>query len=359
MRTRTRSTFSICLLAAAALALAASPAFSIHPSPIDPVTGSGSGTQILVPPGADALISAIAAAGKGGTVTLQAGLHTESATVVISKPVSIVGEPGAILEAGNPPALDYPLAVAPVIDIKGANSVSIKGIHFQTPSGTVGNTAVLIEDSNSVVVSGNTLEGYQFGIINQRGNNAVLNNNSITVAAGFFTGDLPESHGIVNINGRSAQINGNSIGGGAAFGVWACDRDGTATDNTLTGGFVGLILCKVPEGNFLISGGDQGSASAANGWVVQNNLASFNLWGYLVIDGSNNNRLSSNDASNNDVYDMELVGDTYRFGYLGPSSFENTVNVGSYHSLVIKDCGRDNRIIGSAQFVDTNADPCY
>ena len=127
----------------------------------------------------------------------------------------------------------------------------------------------------------------------------------------------------------------------------------------MTGNFVGLILCDVPDGNFLISGGDAGSSSPANGWDVRNNTATFNLWGYLVIDGSNNNRISSNEASNNDAYDMELTGDTYRFGYLSPSSYENTVNVGGYHNLVIKDCGQKNKIIGSAQIVDTSADPCY
>ena len=358
MRTQAYSgLLPIALAAAAILALALSPAFALHPIISNPPAVGGSDSAILIPPGADALAAAIEAAGRGGTVILQAGVHTESSPILITRPVTLAGEPGAVLEAGGAPSVDYPLLVLPVIHIKNTAMVAIQGIRFRPPAGADGNTAILIEDSNSVVVAGNTIDDFQFGILNQRGNGAAILNNGITLTPEVLAGSLPEGHGIVNINGRAARINGNRVSGGT-FGIWACDKTGIARNNVVTGNFIGLILCNVPDGDLLISGSDTGSSSPAAGWDVRNNLATFNAWGYLVIDGSNNNRLSSNSASNNSPYDMELTGDTFRFGFFTPASFENTVTVGGNSNLVIKDCGRKNRIIGSAQIVDTTTDPC-
>jgi hypothetical protein len=56
---------------------------------------------------------------------------------------------------------------------------------------------------------------------------------------------------------------------------------------------------------------------------------------------------------------MELVGDSYRFGFLTPTSYENTVKAGSNNDdLVIKDCGVDNSVTGGDQ-VDIDLDPCF
>jgi hypothetical protein len=76
-----------------------------------------------------------------------------------------------------------------------------------------------------------------------------------------------------------------------------------------------------------------------------------------VIDGANRNTLSNNAASSNSAYNIELAGDSLRFGFLTPMSFENTLHVGGDRGLVIKDCGQNNRILGNATLVDTSADP--
>lgn len=87
------------------------------------------------------------------------------------------------------------------------------------------------------------------------------------------------------------------------------------------------------------------------------NDASDNLdTGHLVIDGANHNFLVNNTASNNGTYDIELVWDSYRFGFLTPACFENTVIVGSPNRTV-KDCGIGNTVIGGTQ-IDITAAPC-
>ena len=54
---------------------------------------------------------------------------------------------------------------------------------------------------------------------------------------------------------------------------------------------------------------------------------------------------------------MELTTDSYRFGFLTPMSYDNTVNAGSFQNIRIKDCGRNNKITGGIK-VNTTTDPC-
>lgn len=62
------------------------------------------GAQVTLPAGSvDALAAAIAAAGNNGTVIVESGMHVESAQVVINSRVSIVGEPGAVLQVATTP----------------------------------------------------------------------------------------------------------------------------------------------------------------------------------------------------------------------------------------------------------------
>ncbi|MEZ4991256.1 MAG: hypothetical protein R2824_12620 [Saprospiraceae bacterium] len=63
-----------------------------------------------------------------------------------------------------------------------------------------------------------------------------------------------------------------------------------------------------------------------------------------------------NEASRNADADVELAGDSERFGFLTPTSFENKVI--SSPGISIKDCGVDNDIVGG-ELVDTEVVPCY
>ena len=77
----------------------------------------------------------------------------------------------------------------------------------------------------------------------------------------------------------------------------------------------------------------------------------------LVSDGANDNYLANNAAFGNAVYDIELAGDSLRFGFFTPTSFGNVVAVGRNSSAKVKDCGEANIVNGVT--VDNDADPCF
>ena len=314
--------------------------------------GGTPGSTVVLPAGSvDGLAGAIAAAGPGGTVVVQAGLHSESASVTIGIPVTIQGEAGAIIESVTSSTRAIPLIVDAALHVQGTDGVVIQGLTLRPPAGSVGGCAVLIEDAPGTAVVGNTATGYQFGVLVQRGDGSMISGNTLSIARGDAGGPFPEEHGIV------VSIAGNTVTG-ATFGIWACGPDGTAEGNVVSNSLAGLILCRVPDGDLSISGDAGGSAVSGTNWDVRDNVATGNFWGYLVIDGSSQSRFWRNAASNNLAYDMELAGDSFRFGFLTPSSSNTTVYVGTNHNLVIKDCGSNDRINGSATLVDTTANPC-
>jgi len=345
------SPFTVLAVMVVCLAIVPAPLIEAG-SRVAPVSTASSpaGNTIVVPPGANALTSAITAAGKGGTVQLQTGLHTESGTVLIMQSVSLVGEAGAILESTTPLGTSFPLPIQPAIHVRGAADVRIQGLTLRPTPGTEGNYAIALENAPRAIVTGNAMTGYQGGVMVELSNDVQISSNDIQVGTSF-----PE-HGIVIMNGRGARVMDNRASG-ATFAIWACDRGGFASGNQVSGSFVGLILCKVPPMSYEISGVPRGSSSPGQGWTVRENTATGNTWGYLVIDDANTNSLSRNSASGNFLYDMELTSDTYRFGFLTPASFDNTVHE---RNMTIKDCGNNNRIIGSgATIVDNNTDPCF
>ena len=101
-----------------------------------------------------------------------------------------------------------------------------------------------------------------------------------------------------------------------------------------------------------------GSAEPGSEWQVVNNYAAGNYWGYLVIDGAHHNTLNNNAAAGNAVYDLEMVGDSLRFGFPTPPAHDNAANIGAYRDMKVKDCGINNRIVGGTP-VDITQDPCY
>jgi hypothetical protein len=336
------------LLLCLAAILAAAPAEASH---------RGRRAAVVLPAGSvDALAAAIMAAGPGGTVLLQPGVHSESGTVEVMIPVTLLGKRGAVLESVTDLATSLPVVVDAALHIRNTTGVTVKGLEIRPPEGEDGTTAVLIEDATNVLIEGNLIHGFMHGVMIQGGDRAQITRNRIDVNPKWKTGELIDGLGVVNINGTDVSITDNQISDGV-FNIWACDRGGRASGNSMSNGFVGLILCKVPANNYLISGVDRPSSSAGASWDVRGNFASANDWGYLVIDGANNNTLINNAASGSGTYDMELTADTFRFGFLTPAAFDNTVEAGP-HRLTIKDCGNNNTVTGGV-LVDTTQDPCF
>lgn len=317
------------------------------------------GAFVELPAGSfDALADAIAAAGSGGIVLVRSGMHTESDGVAITNGVRIVGESGAILQIASDSYSAYPTTFDPALHVVGATGrVVVWGLEI-IPQGEVGGIALLLEDSPDVVVGKNTIRDFEMGIYVQHADNARIYGNTIESTTLWQTGEVADGGGITVANGENVSMMKNDFSL-AIFNVWICGTTGLYMKNSTHDGYIGVILCKVPEGVYFLPNGESAaSQQSGNGFLLAENSSTTNFAeGYLVIDGANNNLLLNNRASSNGTYDIELAGDFYRFGFLTPACFENVAIVGS-NSVVIKNCGNDNTVVGGS-LVDNELDPCY
>jgi parallel beta-helix repeat protein len=285
-----------------------------------------------VSPGTNQLQAIINNAANNETIRLLAGTHTEDATLVINHKVKLTGDAGAVLSLGG----------AFGVLVSGANGTTISNIEVLNAGGGI--IGIAVENSSNVSITGNSFSGFTHSIALEQANHAKVTGNTIAgTGAGF---------GVTIINGDFVLVSGNDISANY-FGIWACDKKGTAVNNNTHGNVIGIILCKVPADGFPLGNGNGGAEFSCNEWNVSNNTANGNFWGYLVIDGSFNNTLSNNTGSGNAI-DMELAGDTnLAFGFFTPTSVGNTVNVGGSGMDVI-DCGVDNVVHGTVPL----AGPC-
>ncbi|MCB0283589.1 MAG: hypothetical protein KDF60_13475, partial [Calditrichaeota bacterium] len=302
---------------------------------------------VVLPAGSeDALSDAVKKAGTGGTVLVKAGLHKESGTVTISQQVTILGEHGAVFEIDTQPET-VTGKVDPAIHILNTRKVVLWGIEIN-PVAVSGGTAILIQDAPQCILAKNTLNGHQYGVILENGDRSILWKNSVTNTTAWQTGAIPFVMGLVNVNGEKVSVIENDLSSGF-LGAFMCDKGGLFYGNNLHENFIGLLVCKVPENNFTLPDGSMtGAHVSGTHWLVKGNSAIDNLdTGYLVIDGANNNLLIKNHAANNGTYDIELAGESERFGFYTPTSFENKVFIRN-PNLVVKDCGVDNMVRGGS-----------
>ncbi len=307
---------------------------------------------VVLPAGSvDGLSAAIAEAGPGGEVVLAAGLHKISGTVMVDIPVSIVGEDGAILESSNATAdgedtsLYY---VKPALHILGADRTRIENLIIQAPAdaNVAANAGIVIESAANVQIVDNQIRGHLNGILVEQGDRALLKGNTVQTT----------KDGIIVINGSGVSIQDNWLSCGR-FGMWIGGRLGDISGNMMQGNYIGLLLCSPRK--FVISGEVRELETAGTGYLVYQNNAVGNAWGYLAFDGANNNTLMNNSAAFNSSYDIELGGESTRFGFVTPTSYNNTVIQGlNYQGLKVKVCGIDNQAQGHVNLVDTEADPC-
>lgn len=313
---------------------------------------------VSVPAGSsDALAGAIASAGPRGLVVLRAGVHHESGQIEITTPVTIVGEPGAVLESQIP---TWPVASPTLQAALWVHTIgfAIRGVELR-PAGGIGGTAVLLDYADGAAVFQNNIHDFQYGVLVQGSDRVRIFDNRISATTAWLSDpNVPEAHGIVNINGVGTILARNTVSN-ATFGIWACDRSGLAFANTTSGNLIGLILCKVPASSYPLPDGDLvGAFSSAANWLAQSNVSFGNFsTGILIIDGANSNRVISNDSHDNGGYAVEFTADTFRFGFLTPASFNNVFVAGAFPAIQVKNCGNGNRIFGG-QLVDNSLEPC-
>jgi hypothetical protein len=307
----------------------------------------------------NALKEAIHRAGEGGIVYLKAGVHTETEPITINHRINIVGANGSVLKIKSPttPYDNGIMTLKPGLHFYNAPHSLIKNIEIQ-PYDENGGTAVLFENSNHGGFFHNKTQGFQFSVIVEKSNHTTIVGNRL-VSNTLWQNDLTiECDAILNTNGLYTYIANNDISN-AVSGTFSSDLYGTFSNNTLKNNFIGIILCKFPAGTIKLPSGELTGAKKSCGyWKVTNNNSTDNLnAGYLVVDGANNNVLNNNQAARNGTYDIELVGESYRFGFFTPKSFSNKVVAGRYSSIRIKDCGENNTVVGGVK-VDTGSDPC-
>ncbi len=304
----------------------------------------------------DALQGAVDEAGPGGTVKLLAGEHIENHMVRIEHTIRLIGEGAAILRMENPILPTTPGQVIPGLYFKNAPKSLVKGIEFR-PIGDAAGAAIILESSEEASVIGNKFYDFQFSISIERSDRVKIMHNQITGTPLWLDGTVSDALGITVVNGRQTSIINNHVSS-TVFGIWPCDRGAVSWGNTTTGNFIGQLLCRVPPESFVTPDGVAiGADFASNHVLMALNTSNDNFFGgYVAIDGAQNNILLGNKASGNANYDIELVGDSERFGFFTPTSEKNTVY--SFPHLTIKDCGEENRVFGGIE-VDISEDPCF
>ncbi len=310
----------------------------------------------------DALAKAVSDACTGGVIYLKKGVHTENQSVTISKSLLIIGEDGAILKFKTKIGVidaTSSLVLAPSLYFLNAPRSAVLDIDIQ-PLDTDGSCAIVFENSNESAVLRCKISKFESAVVVERSDRMAIMKNTIVCSSNWKTADFGVGESVVIINGKSAYISDNDISN-ALFGIWPCDKWSTLERNYTHGGcYLGIILCKVPKdaGAYVLPGNRLvGADFSSTATKVINNKSTDNEWGILVIDGANNAILSNNDLSKNNSYDLELAGDSNRFGFLTPFSFNNVVNAGSFPNIRIKDCGRNNTVTGGVK-INTATDPC-
>lgn len=314
--------------------------------------GADDRANVTLPAGSvNGLAAAIAAAGPGGKVTVASGNHYESGTVEITFPVKIVGQSGAVFY-WDAPAADYdvPVTLLPALHVKNADDVTIRDIEINADAPAV--CGILLENAENTLIKNNGLFEFQHAIWLADADGTKITGNVIGNTSNL------DGSGIVAMDGNNVVISDNEIYQNAV-GVFLSDEGGNVLRNTFHQTTVGILFCTVPADYALPSGAGIQAPESANLWLASKNEAYENVWGYLVIDGAFDNTLFKNSASNNALYDIELAGESLRFGFPTPTSSNSTVvSNGNLNGVIIKDCAPGSVIIGGT-LVDTNADPCF
>ncbi|MFK7806594.1 MAG: nitrous oxide reductase family maturation protein NosD [Saprospiraceae bacterium] len=295
---------------------------------LEDINAETRGETVEVDPGSNLLQDIINNADWGDKIVLKEGLHQMDETLVINRRIKLRGEEGAVLSLGGVLGM-Y------IID---ARKTSIEDLEINGTGDAV--FGIAIEETNRFEMEDNHLSGFLISVLVEHSWKVEIKDNVIEGTDGdFVTGGF----GITIMNGNKAKVYGNEVSYNSA-GMWITDRDGKVKDNIAHDNAMGILLCKVPAGTFsdVFATGNGGSENACTNAKVEDNLAYDNVWGYVVIDGANNNRLKDNEGYNNSFVDLELAQPTTElFGEPTPGSWDNKVDAGDLYYI---DCGEDNDI---------------
>lgn len=157
--------------------LGPTPPVSDPPPPVDAPAAHGSSASVLVV-GPDApwgtVTAAIRAAKPGDTVLVRSGLYREP-TLVVDKPLTLLGEPGAILDGEGERGLVHVVA----------DSVTVEGFTLRDTglSFTDDRSAVLVERARFCTLRSLRLENSFFGLYLANAGDCLIEGNTLTSAS--------------------------------------------------------------------------------------------------------------------------------------------------------------------------------
>jgi hypothetical protein len=341
-----------------------------HPGYLEAAGKNASPTVYLQAGSVDGLQAAIDQAGPYGKVVVKPGLHIENQTVTISHPVRIIGQGTAIIQSNVAPTgalTSLPATVTPSLYVDGAGYVQIRKLTFvPDPTRGFGELAIGTNNADYVYIRDNDFQNFTCAVLARKSEYALVLRNQ---AEGVLSDGLSQSFildvasaGFIHASGAHATYVKNTTSD-FIHGMFLCDADGLMCQNVGNSSFTSLTLCKWPKMYTLFPDGDSAGADiSATNWLVISNKADQSISnGYQVFDGSNNNLLVSNEATNSGDYDVYFAPEVAP-GPLGvvpvlPVVFDNTYIGGRFPGQSVKDCGLNNTITG-ANLVDPAVDPC-
>lgn len=319
--------------------------------------GEGKNHLVTIPAGSqNALAGAIARVNPYGTVRLAKGDHAQTGTLMISKPVNIIGAPGArLLISGVGPFPTVEPGIRAGIHVFKTEFVRIRNLEL-VPVGGEGGTAILVQEAPYTFISRVVAEDWQNGVIAEKSDKLYVERSTFTGSSQWQADPTFAVFGVVVVNGERPTIFNNTIKN-TVFGVWACDKRGRLSYNKLSGNVNGIELCKVPVSFPLPDGQVVGSEFPATRWLVYHNETKGNFNnGFEVIDGANNCLLVNNRSNNNGGLDYEFAGPTSRYGFPAPTSARNRAFLSGGSRW--KDCGEGNRVFRGVE-VSVEESPCF
>lgn len=234
--------------------------------------GTAGAAEIAVPAGAEPLQSAVDAAAPGDVLRLARGEHR--GPVTIGKPLTLLGEDGAVLNGGGRGSVVT--IAAPDVAVRGLR-IEGSGMEFETQDAGVFAT----EAATNAVIEDNTLSGNLSGIYLHGSRDALARGNRIEGLREGRTSDT--GNGVTVWNAPGAKVVGNVIG----FG-----RDGIFVTASRKNEFRGNVFRNL---RFAIH------YMYANDSVIADNVSIGNTVGYAIMSSNRlvvTGNLSDHDRDN-------------------------------------------------------------
>ncbi len=285
--------------------------------------------EMIVKPG-ESIQEAIDQATEGATILVKKGQHNGS--LLIEKPVVLIGEDGAII-AGD--------GIGHVIDVKAPNVV-IENFIIEKSGKRDTDAGIWVESSNNLIQH-NVFKEIHYGIYVNRGRLNRIVDNQITGYDGHFS---KKGNGIHLYYAEGTELTGNVIEQVQDGIYFDFAKESTVKGNKVEGSRYGYHIMYAKKGllteNISTKNITGIMTMAAEDFDMTNNVITENLdyrgHGILVFDSDRINILNNRVTFNNTGLSLQDARD---------SKIENNIFAGNYIGLDLKDKNERNTMINN------------